>query len=89
MGVRREVIGVAIARTDTWIRQSLQKTFRHTHTPKINCKVAKFFLRTVRKNWHNLVLGFLVKDWDILGRVVECWDKFGILKINENVVNSR
>ena len=74
MGVRRELIGVAIARTGIWIRQSLQKTFLQTNTPKINCKVANFFLRTVRKNSRNLVLGFLVKDWDILGRVVECWD---------------
>ncbi len=83
MGVRREVIGVAIARTGTWIRQSLQKTFLQTHTLKIKYKVAKIFLRTVRQNSRNLVLGFLGKDWDILGRVVECWNLLGILKINQ------
>ena len=50
MGVRREVIAVAIATPDTWIRQSLQETFLQTHTLKIKYKVAKIFLRTVRKN---------------------------------------
>ena len=62
MGVRREVIGVAIARTGTWIRQLLQKTFRHTNTLKIKYKVAKIFLRTVRRKnpWIFLHKGDLV-----------------------------